>query len=205
MRLAEALTRDAPDDYGAPRHRACFRTRALFISDFLGDIDPREGGADQAADRGVRGVLLQVLDPAEEAFPYRGRTIFESVSARSAHETLKASELRDRYLDRLAERKADLARWRRDRLAIPPAITRPTARSRRCFGSMARWTAPLTPGSGAAGAAMMLGPWGSPRPGCCWRWRRCRCCGSAARGAARADPAALSRGRAAAGADRRRP
>ena len=57
---------------------------------------------------GVRGVLYQILDPAEESFPYRGRTIFESVGGTLAHETLKASELRDRYLARLATRKDEL-------------------------------------------------------------------------------------------------
>ena len=52
--------------------------------------------------------LVEILDPAEESFPYRGRTIFESVGGTMVHETLKASELRDRYLERLAARKDDL-------------------------------------------------------------------------------------------------
>jgi hypothetical protein len=34
----------------------------------------------RAADRGVKGALVQVLDPDEEAFPYDGRTVFESMS-----------------------------------------------------------------------------------------------------------------------------
>jgi hypothetical protein len=54
----------------------------------------------------VRGVVLQVLDPSEEAFPFQGRTIFESVGGTLSHETLKAGDLRDRYLDRLATRKS---------------------------------------------------------------------------------------------------
>jgi len=63
----------------------------------------------KASDRGVRGVLLQVLDPSEESFPYQGRTIFHSVGGSIAHETLKAGDLRDRYLERLATRKAELS------------------------------------------------------------------------------------------------
>ena len=59
----------------------------------------------KAADRGIRGVVLQVLDPSEEAFPFQGRTIFQSMAGSVAHETLKAGELKSRYLDRLAERK----------------------------------------------------------------------------------------------------
>ena len=82
--------------------------RAVFISDFMGDIAGARLALTKAADRGVRGVLLHLLDPAEEAFPYQGRTIFESMGGTLAHETLKAGELKSRYLERLAMRKAEL-------------------------------------------------------------------------------------------------
>ena len=62
-----------------------------------------------AADRGVKGILMQVLDPAEEDFPFDGRTIFESMGGSLRHETLKAGDLRSRYLERLAERKDRLS------------------------------------------------------------------------------------------------
>ncbi|MEM6481401.1 MAG: DUF58 domain-containing protein [Pseudomonadota bacterium] len=108
-RLALALSRESDDDYGAPEIRGMLsHGRALFLSDFLGEIDAVRDALTKAADRGVRGVVYQVLDPAEENFPYRGRTIFESVGGTLAHETLKASELRERYLDRLAQRKDEL-------------------------------------------------------------------------------------------------
>ena len=109
MRLAEALTQESDEDYGRPESAGMLaQGRALFISDFLGDIGAARAALTGAADRGVQGVLLQLLDPAEEAFPYRGRTIFESVGGTLAHETLKASDLRDRYLSRLAARKDEL-------------------------------------------------------------------------------------------------
>ena len=109
-RLAEAFTVDTEDDYAAPEHRAMIpHARAVFISDFLGDLSDVTLALTKAADRGVRGVLLQVLDPSEEAFPFQGRTIFESVGGTLSHETLKANDLRDRYLERLANRKAELA------------------------------------------------------------------------------------------------
>lgn len=108
-RLAEALTQESDEDYGAPDTSGMMaHGRALFISDFMGDVAAARAALTSAADRGVEGVLLQVLDPAEEAFPYRGRTIFESMGGTLAHETLKASELRERYLDRLAARKDEL-------------------------------------------------------------------------------------------------
>lgn len=109
VRLAQSWSRDSDRDYAPPEHRAMIpHARAVFISDFLGDIDEVELALTKAADRGVRGVMLQLLDPSEEAFPFHGRTIFESVGGTLSHETLKAGELRDRYLQRLAERKARL-------------------------------------------------------------------------------------------------
>lgn len=109
LHLAEAFSQDAAPDYAAPEHRAMIpHARALFISDFLGDIAEVRLALTKAADRGVRGVVLQVLDPTEESFPFQGRTIFESVGGTLAHETLKAGELRQRYLDRLAARRDEL-------------------------------------------------------------------------------------------------
>ncbi|MEX0327163.1 MAG: DUF58 domain-containing protein [Ruegeria sp.] len=106
VRLAQAWSEDSDADYSPPEHRAMIpHARAVFISDFLGPLDEVELALTKAADRGVRGVLLQVLDPSEESFPYSGRTIFESVGGTTRHETLKAGDLRDRYLDRLARRK----------------------------------------------------------------------------------------------------
>lgn len=112
LRIAERLSAPdtAPEDYGVVQIRGMLpHSRALFISDFLGDIAGLEAQLLKAADRGVKGALLQVLDPAEEAFPYDGRTIFESMGGTIRHETLKAGDLRARYLDRLAARKDRLA------------------------------------------------------------------------------------------------
>ena len=109
LRLAEFFSRDDAADYGVPEHRAMIpNARALFVSDFLGDVSEVKLALTKAADRGVRGVLLQVLDPTEEAFPFQGRTIFESIGGTLAHETLKAGDLKTRYQQRLHERKAEL-------------------------------------------------------------------------------------------------
>lgn len=108
-RLTAALLDDRAEDYGSPDLRGMpAHGRAVMLSDFMGDMDEVRTALTAAADRGVGGVLIQVLDPAEEAFPYRGRTIFQSIGGTLAHETLKASDLRARYLERLATRKAEL-------------------------------------------------------------------------------------------------
>ena len=109
-RLAQALLATDTADYGTPDTTGLPpQSRALFVSDFLGDLAPVETALGIASDRGVRGALLQVLDPQEEAFPFDGRTIFESMSGSLRHETLKAGDLRQRYLDRMATRKDRLA------------------------------------------------------------------------------------------------
>jgi len=115
LRLAARLSgEEAGDDYGAPVTEGMVsHGRGVFLSDFLGDLDGIEAGLARAADRGVKGVLIQVLDPAEEEFPFDGRTIFESMGGTMRHETQRAGDLRTRYLTRLAERKDRLAQLAR--------------------------------------------------------------------------------------------
>lgn len=109
LHLARDLAVTA-EDYGTPQVTGLVNHgRAVFLSDFLGPLEEVETALGMAADRGVCGALVQVLDPAEEEFPFDGRTIFESMGGQIRHETLRAADLRSRYLDRLAERKARLA------------------------------------------------------------------------------------------------
>ncbi len=93
-----------PGDTPVPRH-----ARAVFLSDFLGDLAPTREAVLRLADRDVRGALVMILDPAEEAFPFQGRTIFQSMGRTLTFETRRAADLRARYQERLAARKAALA------------------------------------------------------------------------------------------------
>lgn len=107
--LAEMVA-DAAQDYGTPEADGFAASgRAVYLSDFLGPLEPLQQAMELAADRGLRGTLLQILDPSEEDFPFQGRVIFESMAGSLRHETQSAADLRARYLDRLAERKAQLA------------------------------------------------------------------------------------------------
>lgn len=107
IRLAQALMDPVePEDYGSPMFtRMPSGARAAFFSDFLGDTAGVEKALTNAADRGVKGALVMILDPDEEAFPYDGRTVFESMSGAIRFETLKAKGLREAYIERLAARK----------------------------------------------------------------------------------------------------
>lgn len=108
--LALSLMTDTDQDYGTPPDMALpSHSQAVFLSDFLGDPKPVQDAVGRAADRGIGGVLVQILDPVEEEFPYQGRSIFESMAGALRHETLRANDLQSRYRARLAERRDMLA------------------------------------------------------------------------------------------------
>jgi uncharacterized protein (DUF58 family) len=114
-RIFAALSKAEIDvDFSAPDARQlAAHSTAVFMSDFLGDLAAIEAAVSEAASRGVRGVLIQTLDPQEEVFPFKGRTIFESITGALRHETKRAGDLRDRYLERLAARKAAISGFAR--------------------------------------------------------------------------------------------
>jgi len=58
LRLAEMFCQDDDTDYSPPEHRAMIpHARAVFISDFRGELDGVQTALTKAADRGVRGVI----------------------------------------------------------------------------------------------------------------------------------------------------
>lgn len=108
--LALSLIADTDQDYGTPPDMALpAHSQAVFLSDFLGDPQPVQDAVGRAADRGIGGAMVQILDPVEEEFPYQGRSIFESMAGALRHETLRANDLQARYRARLAERRDMLA------------------------------------------------------------------------------------------------
>lgn len=110
FQMAEHLTLQQDEDY-SPTSPAEFLTSAsaLIASDFLSQSTDVERLLSIAADRGVHGVLLQVLDPWECSFPFQGRAIFQSVLGSVEHDTLQAADLRGQYLERLANRQQRLS------------------------------------------------------------------------------------------------
>jgi uncharacterized protein (DUF58 family) len=63
------------------------------------------------AAQGVRGHLLQVLDPAEETLPYAGRVRFEDVAGASTPAALvpRVEAVREIYAERVQRHRAALA------------------------------------------------------------------------------------------------
>lgn len=119
-RIAEAMVMagTAAGDSDAPQPDALRpNQRLVILSDFLTETDWVEALLARAGALGLRGVLMQVLDPDEENFPYSGAVVFRSLSGRLRHDSRDAGGLREAYLARLAERRdwlrarADGAGW----------------------------------------------------------------------------------------------
>ncbi|MCF3974900.1 DUF58 domain-containing protein [Paracoccus salsus] len=107
-RLAQGLIAAprAQDDSDAPS-AATLRPnmRLVILSDFLSDPGWVQALLARAGTLGVRGVLMQVLDPDEENFPFAGAVVFRSLTGRLRHDSRDAAGLREAYLTRLAERR----------------------------------------------------------------------------------------------------
>jgi uncharacterized protein (DUF58 family) len=101
-RIAAALMRsEAQGEW--PRFDAIRRNAELVvIGDCLADIDVIEGHLRALAGRGAVLHLLQVLDPAEETFPFRGRVEFRDPESGELELVERAEALRPAYLARLA-------------------------------------------------------------------------------------------------------
>lgn len=112
--LARGLIAPPPEPAGDDDHPPLAALRpgqqVVLISDFLGEEQPVLDFLDRAAAMGLRGVMLQILDPDEESFPFSGAVLFRSASGKSRHDTRDAGGLREAYLARLADRRAMLTR-----------------------------------------------------------------------------------------------
>jgi uncharacterized protein (DUF58 family) len=115
LRLADAMTRRGetataglplPDSVGAHGH-------ALIVGDLLSPLEEIERVARALTDRRARGHFIQVLDPAEMALPFRGRTRFEGMENEGALLVRRAETLRTDYVERVenhVEGVRDIAR-----------------------------------------------------------------------------------------------
>lgn len=109
-RIASALIDADESDYGVPpRFDARRGGRCVFVSDFFADETEIVDSIRAAASLGLTGLLLQVVDPAEEQFPFDGRLVFESMAGVLRYETERAGALRADYAAALERRRARLA------------------------------------------------------------------------------------------------
>ncbi len=83
-----------------PEEQIARHGTAALIGDFLNPADEIEASIARFAERSVRGVLLQVLDPAEETLPFEGRTRFLGLEDEGDLVIGRVESLRTAYRDR---------------------------------------------------------------------------------------------------------
>jgi uncharacterized protein (DUF58 family) len=109
-RLSEALLAGDDGAPSLPRLRDLPRYATLvLLSDFLSPVAALEPVAAHFAMRGVKAHLLQILDPAEEDLPFRGRTRFAGIEDPHTLTVGRAEDLREGYHAALAAHRAELA------------------------------------------------------------------------------------------------
>lgn len=109
--LAEALGRrgDPGAVSGLPAAEALPRYgRVVLIGDFLSPLADVQQAVARLATIPVSGHILQVLDPAEEALPFRGRIRFEGLEREGAALIGKVEGMRGDYQARLAAQREGL-------------------------------------------------------------------------------------------------
>jgi uncharacterized protein (DUF58 family) len=83
-------------------------SQLVLLGDFLSPLDALDKLVSGFAARGVRGHLLQILDPAEETLPFAGRVRFEGLEGEAPVLMSRAEAVRDAYIDKLAAHRAGL-------------------------------------------------------------------------------------------------
>ena len=85
----------------------------VLVSDWLDPLDKIEAVVRHYASAGVRGHIVQVLDPAEEELPFNGHVKFEGLETEGQHTVRRVEAVRSAYGARLAAQKEGLLRLAR--------------------------------------------------------------------------------------------
>ena len=110
-RIAHRLTDLPPEEATLPPPLPMGRSGTLvWISDFLQPVEEIEKRMRGFANAGVRGFLTQIIDPAEEDFPYTGRVRFEASAVHEAEIFGRAQNVRNSYRARYAAHAEALGR-----------------------------------------------------------------------------------------------
>lgn len=105
----EALS-PSPDLNAVSRHSEC-----VYVSDFLDPVEDIKEKLDPLASRNVRVHLVEVTDPAEENFPYFGRTEFVDPETGSKLTAGRADTLAAGYRQLYVARREELTRFAKAR------------------------------------------------------------------------------------------
>ncbi len=107
-RLADAMMRSETDE-SALKADVPAHSRFVIVSDFLDPIEDWQTRLSRLSGRPVTGILLQIIDPAEEAFPYKGRVNMRTPGGTRRFLLGRAETAREEYQRRLADHNAQIA------------------------------------------------------------------------------------------------
>jgi uncharacterized protein (DUF58 family) len=81
----------------------------VLIGDFLSPLDAVNAGLTRFAANGVKGHLLQVIDPAEEDLPFAGRARFTAIEEREEIVISRVESIREEYQGRFRRHRDGVA------------------------------------------------------------------------------------------------
>ncbi len=97
-RIAHALAEMPPSDAALPPDAPIGKNaQFVWLSDFLSPLGELEAALRRLAHSGITGHLVNIIDPAEEDFPFAGRTRFESVGGGESELFGRAEIVRQPY------------------------------------------------------------------------------------------------------------
>lgn len=110
-RAALTIARAGVGDAALPSPEGIGRfAEFVALGDFLGPLDAIEPAVTAIASRRVHGHLVQMRDPAEETFPFVGRTEFHDAARGLRYVAGRAETVREAYLSRMSERASRMRR-----------------------------------------------------------------------------------------------
>jgi uncharacterized protein (DUF58 family) len=109
-RAVELIGREATASESLPGFEPLPRAGQLvLIGDFLSPLDEVNGGLARFAAVGVKGHLLQIIDPAEEDLPFAGRVRFAGIEERDEVVVSRVESIRDDYSGRFRQHRDGVA------------------------------------------------------------------------------------------------
>jgi uncharacterized protein (DUF58 family) len=109
-RIAHELIEIAPGDASLPPEAPVSKnSQFVWLSDFLSPLNDIENTMRRIARAGLTGHLVHIVDPAEEDFPFTGRTRFESVKRDLSEVFGRAESVQGEYRARFRAHSETLA------------------------------------------------------------------------------------------------
>ncbi|MFC6491186.1 DUF58 domain-containing protein [Nitratireductor sp. GCM10026969] len=110
-RLAQYISHAEPDTGRADFSQVRRFSDVVIVGDFLDPPEEIMRWLDPLARRGTRAHLIEVADPAEETFPYSGRTEFRDPETGARLTAGRAETLGEDYRRLYLARREELSRW----------------------------------------------------------------------------------------------